>query len=166
VTATTSLDSFRAPVAGNHDLDLLRDAKTLLETNRGVLYRGSCAVLAHAIKLAEEKADFSDLREWFPVLKEKHASLKIQLEKEQREQAVQHQATIELLHGDKTLPQLCVELARLEAESMKMFAAHQRLRPDERTQRRAHVLNHADAIARAKVLVMDAIAQRKKSETP
>ncbi len=165
---TTTLDSFfaRAATLGDADFDLLRDAKHLLETNRGVLYPASCAVLRHAIALAETKVDFSDLREWFPSLKEKHDRLAAQLAGERRQEEAHQQETIELLHGTKTLAQLYAELARLEAESLVMFERHKRLRPDERTQRRAHVLNRADAIARAKMLVLDAITQRKKGEKP
>ncbi len=163
---TTTLDSITPAAPATPDMDMLREAKLLAETNRGVLYSASLAVLKHAIMLAETKNDYSDLHEWFPLLKEKHARLKVQLDEEQRQQAIHHRQDIHLLHHDKTLQQLYAELARLEAESLVVRERHMRLRPGERTQRRAHVLNRMEAIGKAKILLWDAIDLVKKGEAP
>ncbi|NMC04577.1 MAG: hypothetical protein GYA24_05160 [Candidatus Lokiarchaeota archaeon] len=163
---TTTLDSIAPAAPADPDMALLRDAKLLVANNRGVLYGGSIAILKHGIMLAETKGDFSDLREYVPKFTEKHAHMKVQLEEEQRQQAIRHRQDIHLHHHDKTLKQLYAELARLEAESLVIRERHARLRPGERTQRRAHVLNREEAIAKAKVLLWDAIDLKKKGESP
>jgi hypothetical protein len=113
--------------------------------------------------LAETKSEFSELREWFPIMQQKQARLRAKLDEEQRHEDEHRAAMIQILHGRKTIAELETEKAKLHAESLVLKAKHDLLRLDERTQRRAKICNRADAISRSLMLIEDAIAQRKKT---
>ena len=164
---TESLEKFLFPeensvsIGLNHEqkLTLLQRADEIIKKNHGVLPRSCIGILKAEIKLATTKNNFEDLIEFVPMFEKKYIRLKKSIEEDRihKDQIRTRDITLEITHHTKN--QLIKELAKLEKESLELMQKWSTRRKGERTQRTAKISNRADAVAKRKLLLQDAIQE-------
>ncbi len=144
---------------GNNErkTQLITRANLIIENNHGVLYKSSIGILKHGLKNATEKDDFEDLEEFVPKFEKKNILMKKKLEQLIQERTEDWNYRVNLYIKSHSLEQLRRKLAKLEKETIELMKKWSERRPDERTQRKATISNRADSVAKAILLVKDAI---------
>ena len=159
MTTNIKITDFLKAPQGNDErkLQLITKAKLIIENNHGVLYKSSIGILKHGLKNATEKNDFEDLEEFVPKFERQYIVMKKKLEQLIQERTENWNYRVSLYIKSYSLEQLHRKLARLEKETMELMKKWSSRRPDERTQRKATISNRADSVAKAILLIKDAI---------
>ena len=141
--------------------ELIKRAEHLLKISKGILYRGSVGIIEHGLKLAKKLNDFSDLKEFLPIIERKYLRLKKKYEEDRQEKERVNNLQINLLYKSYTKEMLLNQLEKCQKESLRLMERWLALRRDERTQRKATISNRAGANAKEMILIQDALTYMK-----
>ncbi len=137
--------------------DLILAAEQFLNSDGKYLYPSSKGIIKSGIKQAKEKGDFSDLNEWLPKMKKNAIRLKDEEKAKEKKDCEDRVYRMKQIVDVQDKKEIQKEIAKMEKLSHEYMEKHNKLRLDERTQRRFNLVNKIEGNAKRMELMKDTL---------